>query len=833
MTHPSQAWTPGQDLALEQTRRIADVGPAVRILAVHEPGPTTSALVLDLSLDCSAAVHRPGGVRLRRRERVLVSVPHAFPFAIPTVVTPHTRFAGTPHVQWGSTLCLYRSPSLEWSPSDGMFGFVERLNSWLTAAARGELDTPGEPLHPPVAYPAANPALLVVRADAPSATVTSPWQGAALMRRVGDRRADVIAWYAADARWPSDQAEARILANTFDDELFLAPAIVLARPLAFEYPTTAQELLASLADEGMRAAAVIELFGRVARANLDLLSHPAPTATGQPYQVPLHLLLGAPARGIAGSTDRITHLAAWTLPDLAEKVSRLAQNQHSTDPGLAELGREASDLGEEVLDMVKTQWAYINEARPQTTVRRDAATPASWLTGRRILVMGAGALGAPIAEWCVRAGAAAVTVADKSLVHPGILVRQPYADADIGKSKAWTLANRLRRVRPDAVVQPVVGDVTDSILSAGVPTFDLIVDATADRTVRLLLEQHRAAAPGAWPPVATLLLGHQATRGLAALSPSVATGGGTDILRRLARTTYADLTGELADIADDFFPTAPRTDLFQPEPGCSDATFVGSAVDVAALAGQLFTGILQALQRPADQQMMTALIVRTPSLDPTAPPARTCWFTWPDDTVLTDSVTGYQVRLSPAATTEMHTEARRGARLRGPRVETGGTLLGAIDDAARIIWVDEATGPPPDSLLSEAHFQHGTKGVGHHLEARRIATAGITRFLGMWHTHPYGPAQPSPTDEAGMRHLVLPTDNAPPRALILIAGGDTWDNWIRGTGQPRWYTRLVTRPPGQAATPPQPRRRTVNLHTPQTTWWPGGYASTPLRKIEP
>jgi hypothetical protein len=127
------------------------------------------------------------------------------------------------------------------------------------------------------------------------------------------------------------------------------------------------------------------------------------------------------------------------------------------------------------------------------------------------------------------------------------------------------------------------------------------------------------------------------------------------------------------------------------------------------------------------------------------------------------------------------------------------------------------------------------EGVGDRAEPGQAggATAGITRFLGMWHTHPYGPASPSPTDEAGMKHLVLPTENAPPRALILIAGGDTWEDWLHSTGQPHWYTRLVTRPTGQEATTQQPSRRTANLLSLQTTWWPGGYASTPLKKIEP
>ncbi|MFI8301760.1 hypothetical protein ACIGCZ_38360 [Streptomyces nigra] len=82
----------------------------------------------------------------------------------------------------------------------------------------------------------------------------------------------------------------------------------------------------------------------------------------------------------------------------------------------------------------------------------------------------------------------------------------------------------------------------------------------------------RRTDPAAWPHLATVMIGHQATRGIAALSPPSATGGGTDVLRRTAMTARTDPTCALADMVEDFFPAEPRTELFQPEPGCSDAS---------------------------------------------------------------------------------------------------------------------------------------------------------------------------------------------------------------------------------------------------------------------
>jgi len=67
---------------------------------------------------------------------------------------------------------------VEWNPSDGMAGFVQRLVLWLERAAAGQLDGPGEPLHPPVAYPSGDAGLVVVHADAPAAEGDMPWLGA-------------------------------------------------------------------------------------------------------------------------------------------------------------------------------------------------------------------------------------------------------------------------------------------------------------------------------------------------------------------------------------------------------------------------------------------------------------------------------------------------------------------------------------------------------------------------------------------------------------------------------------------------------------------------------
>src|SRR5260370_38972322 len=89
----------------------------------------------------------------------------------------------------------------------------------------------------------------------------------------------------------------------------------------------------------------------------------------------------------------------------------------------------------------------VMETRPEVTRRRDQDTPSSWLAGRRVLVLGSGALGAPVSEFCVRASGKELTVADCAVGNPGLLVRQPYTDADIGLGKDCAAANRPPAIR--------------------------------------------------------------------------------------------------------------------------------------------------------------------------------------------------------------------------------------------------------------------------------------------------------------------------------------------------------------------------------------------------
>lgn len=778
-----------RELALRQIEELAAAsGGAVTVIGSRH---TDDHLIIDVSLDTRGIQTVGAGITVRQRERFEIGVSDKYPFRPPSVWASHRRWAGTPHVQWARYLCLYAASSVEWNPADGMRGFIERLTSWLENAAAGTLDPDGQPLHPPVTYHNERAGFLVIRADVGDLV---PWGDSI----ISGQTAQLFAWCIRSgdrldvAEWLSlQEMDARVFGDDFaptDDAglpFIVAPLVLVSDELSMEYPDKGADLVANLHEFGYRREELLWSITKVGTFNTALARK-----AGLDNTAPVVMMLGTPARRVEGAR-RLAHVTAWKFDDFgAEIMDLLREIEDLEDESLID---RATKLANSWIDNAEVRWMVIHEDRPEVTNRRDANTPAAWLRDKRVLVLGCGALGAPIAEHCVRAGVSALTVVDNGVVKPGILIRQPYRDLDIGRSKARQLAGRLGALRSDLKVEFRVCDVIGMFTAEHpqVPEYDLVIDSTADVGVRAAIEAARTGAREQWPPVITGLFGHDAVRAISIVSRPGATGSAHDILRRIAIDAHANQGSVLvSEIAEDFFPDPPRTEMFVPEPGCSSPTFTGSAMQTTALASSVLWAAINELADPEREDPMAAVAIALPGTGRAE--ARQHWWRWPNDHVITDS--RYEVRIAAAALAEMRAETRRGGRTRGARIETGGMLLGSFDEAVGCVYIDTAAGPSPDSHLSALLFAHGTHGTQDLVEHHRKRSINRVGFVGMWHTHPYGPARPSPTDEAGMGWIVSPSGTGR-RALMLILGGDepTWERW-RGDGEvPNVYVRVVDR----------------------------------------
>jgi integrative and conjugative element protein (TIGR02256 family) len=805
-----------QQLALVQLHEIEDAsGGALKVTWANELPDSDGWTPVGLSLDFPPAEVPDKGVPLQRVEHVTIHIPPDFPFRYPAVEVSHSRFAELPHVQWRHWICLYRSTA-DWDVSDGIMGLVTRLSTWYRRAAAGTLDMPGQPVHPPVAYSSARAGCLVIHANAPELHSGRPWRGAAVLRAAGEHRVDLIGWISEENELYRDTESlyAWLAENDRGQNapISLGAAVMLPEPMSFEFPSRAHALVDAIADRGVTATDLVALFGDVAWIN-EVRAQQVDSEAGRERASapPMYIFVGAPMRGIAGSGENLTHLAAWRLGDYeAQLASELVQTwaRNADRPEQAELVNDLNSW----IDSAAVSWARVYEARPELVQRRDEERPAQWLRGhaghpaRRVMIVGCGALGAPIAEQCVRGGAAEVILVDSGDVNPGILVRQPYEYSEIGQLKAKALARRLGYIGADTHITGITDNALRVFDTDKPPDVDLIIDATANKAVAAKLERCRWAGKKDWPPVLTVAIGHRAERGIATLALRGASGAGADLLRKLA--LHARSEPHLADVADDFFPDPPRTGTFQPELGCSEPTFRGSATEVQGLAAQLLSGALADLQAsdiaeqadvvPGEAKeppaSMSARIARLPY--PSGPPTRN-YMPWAEDHTQLDAESGYEVRFAPSALNNMQDEAYGTSKTLGTDVETGGILLGLVDDPSRVIWVTSATGPAPGSQQSHSYVRIAAEGVRELITAVEDQSSGQIRFLGMWHTHPHGQPSQSPTDEQAMQELLTNTSHPLLRTLLVIVGGEgeKWDAWLEGDGIPAIYTRFARRPP--------------------------------------
>lgn len=137
------------------------------------------------------------------------------------------------------------------------------------------------------------------------------------------------------------------------------------------------------------------------------------------------------------------------------------------------------------------------------TLARDHGL--SVLTGRRgkrVLLLGCGSLGAPIAELLARSGVGELHLLDKEMFEPENCARHILGARDIGVSKADALSKRLRELVPDITTTAHRTLAADWIHHACKPgTYDLVVDCTGESSVRVMLSHYREHSLGSCPIV--------------------------------------------------------------------------------------------------------------------------------------------------------------------------------------------------------------------------------------------------------------------------------------------------------------------------------------------
>lgn len=110
------------------------------------------------------------------------------------------------------------------------------------------------------------------------------------------------------------------------------------------------------------------------------------------------------------------------------------------------------------------------------------------LKSARVLIVGAGGLGAPLGLYLAAAGVGRLGVADFDVVDRTNLQRQvTFGSSDVGRSKVDAARERLSDLNPDIDVVPIEGRLTRDNALDVLRDFDVVVDGTDNFATRYLI----------------------------------------------------------------------------------------------------------------------------------------------------------------------------------------------------------------------------------------------------------------------------------------------------------------------------------------------------------
>lgn len=121
------------------------------------------------------------------------------------------------------------------------------------------------------------------------------------------------------------------------------------------------------------------------------------------------------------------------------------------------------------------------------------------LRAARVLIVGLGGLGAPVATYLAGAGMGHIALCDPDTVSLSNLQRQTlYTEADLGKPKAECALRRLHELNSEIDFTAVPEGITSENAAWLVAGCDLVVDCTDNFATRYLIDDTCAAAGRPW-----------------------------------------------------------------------------------------------------------------------------------------------------------------------------------------------------------------------------------------------------------------------------------------------------------------------------------------------
>jgi hypothetical protein len=204
---------------------------------------------------------------------------------------------------------------------------------------------------------------------------------------------------------------------------------------------------------------------------------------------------------------------------------------------------------------------------------------------KRVLLLGNGSLGSPLAKSLARSGIGHLDIVDAQLMGTENISRHELGLGEVGQAKASALARQLEQDVPGLKVRGYLADAPTWITKNCIPgMYDLVVECTAESSVRTFISLMRVALFRDVPVI------HAWTEPLCS--------AGHVVLTQAAMPWPADDPADTLVNASDLSALDTRVNL----PACSDGFHPYGAADiqlVAAFAAERVIGVLDDMQQPS------------------------------------------------------------------------------------------------------------------------------------------------------------------------------------------------------------------------------------------
>jgi integrative and conjugative element protein (TIGR02256 family) len=414
-----------------------------------------------------------------------------------------------------------------------------------------------------------------------------------------------------------------------------------------------------------------------------------------------------------------------------------------------------------------------HSVRPAELRLRNTGVVDEHISQKTAALIGLGALGSEVAELLAKAGIGAFRLCDPDRLATGNVLRHVGGLNEFGAPKVRVVASRLFEINPYLEFSEgsvIAGSAVASLerLSAFIAPADLVISTTADEGVESVI--NHIALINRKP----VLYGRALRRG------SI----GRVFLVRPSRDACKACLADFARASSQGQDTPPDwIDVPEPEDvalvhECGRPVIPASAIDLSFIAALIARCALDFLEgkdqdqnhwlwskepeAEIDPRLGAGFTTFTASLKP-----RTACFTCqePDVTsvVLTDS--------ARASITTITAES--------PDAETGGVLIGYVDDA-RCAVVLRATGPGPNAERSEVLFSRDVPYIQAEIERAACELGERGCYIGEWHSHLKATPSPSATDIDSLFGIASAPNYLTRCPVMIIAGFDPADKKVAG-----------------------------------------------------